>query len=190
MPATPKGAKVPQDRKKKNNDGFGKKALFPLELPSGAEITVTRPGVQALIKKGLLHSLDSLTGIVQTETIPNAEGRPKVDVKQLVQQSGKIEEMMNIIDKIALEVVIEPKLSPVPIPRDEDGNIIPDPTDEQIDAARDPELRYIDYVDENDKTFIMNFALGGSADLVAFRQATEETMGGLPAGQAAEGTTK
>lgn len=194
MPSTtPAKAKKPQDHKPKNQ--FGKKQVFTIELPSGSTIGVTRPGVQGLIKDGVLHSLDSLTGIVQTETIPGAEGKKKIEVSELAKNSDKISEMMEAMDKIVLTVVVDPPLykpvvtqEMISTPDHETPFTIEDMGRSLTDAERDPELAYIDYVDENDKSFIMQFALGGSSDLATFRKATEEAMGGVSAVEAVDGS--
>lgn len=180
--ATPKGKK-PTDHKPKQQ--FGKKLTFELELPSGVTVTVRRPGIQGLIKAGILESMDSLSGIVQTTTIPNAEGKPKVDASKLLEDADKMKDMILILDKIAVHVVQEPRLSFPPVPVGEDKKPIENPSEAEIDALRDDDAAYVDYVDDEDKTFIMNFALGGSADLADFRSATEEALGGVPAVEAA-----
>jgi hypothetical protein len=190
MPVTPSTAKKPQDRKSKTNKpGFGKRAVYPLDLPSGHTVQVRRPGVNGLVKAGILESLDSLTSIVQTETIPKAEGQPLVDVKTIMKDPKKLNDMLAMMDKIVLYCVVAPQLSPKPVvhenPEDETSPIVEDPTDEQLDAVRDDELAYVDLVDDNDKTFIMSFALGGQGDHASFRQAAEEALASSLDGEAA-----
>ncbi len=193
---TTKAAKKPQDRKpsSKAKAGFGKKVTHMLDLPSGYTVEVKRPGVQGLMKAGILESLDSLTSIVQGETIPKAEGKPKTDIQKVMENPEQLKSMLGMLDKIVLFVTVSPKLSPKPIvhadPTDENSPIIDDPTHEQLDAVRDDDLAYVDLVDDDDKTFIMNFALGGSKDLSTFREATEEAVAGSLDGEAAEGASK
>lgn len=187
MPVTPSKAKKPTDRKTPKNDsrpGFGRRAVFPLDLPSGYTVQVKRPGVQGLMKAGILESLDSLTSIVQSETIPKAEGKPQVDVKKIMDDPEQLKSMLSMMDKIVLFCVVEPKLSPKPIVTDADSNVVEDPTDEQLDAARSDDEQYVDLVDDEDKTYIMNFALGGAKDLATFRQATEEALASSHDGEA------
>lgn len=187
MPATTskKNAKNPQDHKKKAS--FGKRQTFPLTVPSGAEIEVTRPGLQGLIKAGILESFDSLTAIVQGEVIPKAEGQPVIDVstvRALTKDPEKVKSITDMMDKIVMYVVADPKLVK-PVKIDDDGNEV-DLTDEE----RDPDVAYIDYVDDNDKGFIMNYAMGGSQDLHRFREESEAIVAGVPDGESAEGSSE
>lgn len=200
MPSTPQGKKPkkqPTDRKAAQSN-FGsswKKPLTDLDLPSGERCQVKRPGVQGLIKAGVLHSLDSLTAIVQQETIPKAEGKPLRAAKSLVNDPEKFDQMMNTVDKIVCHVVTQPTVLPSVRPVLVDGEQKTDANGEKVfedipDDERDHEAVYVDYIDSIDKMFIMNFAVGGSADLAEFRAATEASMGSLQPREAAEDSTE
>lgn len=202
MPSTPQGKKPkkqPTDRKAPQSN-FGsswKKPLTDLTLPSGEMCQVKRPGVQGLIKAGVLHSLDSLTAIVQQETIPKAEGKPPVKAAQsLLNDPEKFDQMMVMVDKIVCHVVTQPQVLPSLRPvLDEDGEQKTDANGEKVfeeipDDERDPESVYVDYIDSIDKMFIMNFAVGGSSDLVEFREATEASLGSLQPREATEDSTE
>ena len=212
MPSSKKNKtpKQPQDRKKPTT-GYGsswKKPLTDLPLPSGEMCQVKRPGVQGLIKAGVLHSLDSLTGIVQNETIPKAQGKPVTDVKAIADDPETFGRMMEQVDKIVVHVVQQPKvvsnMVPVldendqPVKDEENKTVLRELTDEEKDEraaewdASHPELPlvFVDWIDAIDKMFIMNFAVGGSADLAEFRSATQASLGGLSAGEAAESPTE
>lgn len=160
----PSSKKSPQDHKFAANKWKNKNT--ELECPSGQWCLVRRPGIQGLIKNGVLHSIDQLTALVQTETIPKAEGRPQVSAEALMADPKKIESALEMMDKIVMFTVIEPKLHPVPA-NDED---------------RDDDLVYIDDVELDDKSFIMNFAVGGSADLQRFREESALSLGSVPHG--------
>lgn len=193
MPATPSKAKKPSDYKTKKSNvqpGFGRRAVFSLDLPSGYTVQVKRPGVNGLVKAGILESLDSLTSIVQGETIPKAEGKPEVDVKKIMQDPEQLQAMLEMMDKIVCFVVVEPKLSLKPTVLDAEGKNVEDPTDEQLDAMRSDEEQYVDLVDDEDKTYIMNFALGGAKDLATFRQATKEALASAHDGEATRDTAE
>ncbi|WNT45022.1 tail assembly chaperone [Microbacterium phage PhunaPhoke] len=207
MPSTPQGKKPkkqPTDRKapQANFGSSWKKPLTDLDLPSGERCQVKRPGVQGLIKAGVLHSLDSLTAIVQSETIPKAEGKPVTDVEAIAADPDKFNKMMETVDKIVCHVVTQPKVLPALQPvweeapvYSEDGQRLLQAGVQKKDANgdlewelipdedRDPESVYVDYIDAVDKMFIMNFAVGGSADLAEFRAQTEALVGGVPAGK-------
>jgi hypothetical protein len=198
MPATTSRAKA-----KPNYGSKWASQLSDLDLPSGEIAQVRRPGMQGLIKAGVLHSMDSLTGLVQSEVIPKAEGRPIVSSEDVMQDPEKLEAMLDQVDKIVLYVVVQPPLvKPVRMNTDENGDLILDrfkkPTP-MLDAEgkeiflpfdeREAEVVYLDYVELEDKMFIMNFALGGTRDLEDFRKKSEEAMGSIPNGEAAADPT-
>lgn len=208
MPSPSKSKKKPQDRQPKTSryGASWRTPLFDLELPSGEVAQVRRPGVQGLMKRGVLHSLDSLTAIVQTETIPKAEGKPlpkEKSAEAIANDPEKFQKMMDTVDKIVCFVVTNPKvvtnLEPV---LDEEGQpVLKDgepvtrelTDDEKIDRKdvwdqEHPELPlvYVDWIDAVDKMFIMNFAVGGSADLAQFRKDTEALVGGVQPSEATE----
>ena len=209
MPSS-KSKKKPADRKQKQSryGSSWKTPLIDLDLPSGEVCQVRRPGVQGLIKAGVLHSLDSLTSIVQTETIPNAEGKPLPqgkDIESIVQDPEKFGKMMEAVDKIVCHVVTQPTVhNGMTKVLNEDGEAVEiDPetgvhklremTDEEKAEAvldfeakhPDRSLVFVDWIDSMDKMFIMNFAVGGSGDLAEFRKATQVSLGGVQPGEAA-----
>lgn len=190
--------KKPTDRKPKttNYGSSWKTQLVDLDLPSGERCQVKRPGIQGLIKANVLHSLDTLTSIVQTETIPKAEGKPlasEKDVESIVNDPAKFGKMMDTVDKIVIHVVTQPKVVSNLVPvLDEDGNQTKVDgeiaTRELEDSEREDGVVYVDYIDAMDKMYIMNFAVGGSADLAEFRQATETSVGSISAIETAQTT--
>lgn len=190
MPATPK---VPQDHKKKSTkaksskpkptevktSGWGQQSTGDLlELPSGNVVRCLRPGVQGLIKAGVLESLDALTGIVQSETIPKAEGKPVVDAQKILEDPKRLTSMLEMMDNVVIAVVTEPRVWPTPVvpAADAENGVL-------AHDLRDPDKAYIDLIDPDDKTFIMNYAFGGSRDLTDFREATQEIVASIHNGQ-------
>jgi hypothetical protein len=153
----------------KNKYGFKKTGFIDLELPSGGIAQVKRPNVQGLLKAGLLQSMDGLTGIVSTTTIPKAQGLPGVDTAALMKDPESLKRILDMIDKIVLHVVVQPEVLPVP----EDEN------------DRDNSKTYIDEVDDDDKMFIMQHAVSGDTDLQRFRERAEIAMGSVAAVEAA-----
>lgn len=200
MPSSPAKAKKPQDHKA----GFGKKSTHRVELPSGNTVTLERPGIEGLVRAGILESFDALTSIVQGETIPKAEGRQVADLKATVGDIDNVKTMTEILNKITIHVVAEPKLSwPYLQETDEDDEPVVDAAGLPVwvkddkgqpvyltDEQRDEDAFYIDYVDIEDKTFIMNFAVGGSSDLQRFRESTQEALGSVRDGEAASETSE
>lgn len=153
----------------------GASFLKDLDTPSGAKVQVKRVGIRGLLKAGILDSMDTLSAIVVTETIPNAEGRQRVDAKKLLGDTAKMDEMLEMVDKIVLHVVNQPKLSPRP-EAEEDGTVV-----------YEEGKFYVDLVDIEDKMFIMNYVVGGTADIAGFREGSAEALGSAqPVGAAGE----
>jgi hypothetical protein len=148
---------------------------------------VKRPGVQGLIKAGVLESLDTLTSIVNQETLPKAQNKKQADVSELLKDPEKYDSMMSTVDKIVIHCVVQPKIHPgvvgeaevldpsLPFGEDDLGREM---TDEEVNDLGKVSIKWID---EFDKMFIMNFVVGGSRDLESFRAATANAVGGAPA---------
>jgi hypothetical protein len=190
--ASPK-AKVAAS-KKKHGAGWSKSAQYDdITLPSGETCRVRKSmGVSGLIKMGVLDSLDSLTGKVLGETLPKAQGRPKVKAEDILADPKKYEDMMETVDKIVAYVVVEPVVlvSHRPVleesgePRLSQEN---KPVTEEIpEEDRDEEAVYSDYIDEMDRMAIMQYALGGNAEFDRFRRESAAALDGVPDGEADE----
>lgn len=188
MPVTPSNAKKPKDHKEPKAKKYGQKTwgvkFHDLTVPSGELVQVRRPGLQGLLKAGILESMDGLTGMVQSETIPKAQGKPVVIAKDILKDKSKMEDMLAAIDKIVLHVVVQPELRPAIVTQEMidaedspfDAELLNQPVPYEL---RDEDAIYVDYVDIEDKTFIMQFAMGGSADLATFRKESKEVVASL-----------
>ena len=117
----------------------------PLEVPSGNTALVRRlPGGRASL---------ITDGLIPPELMPlfmdwaSKKGQPPFSEEH-------IRPLMDLYDNVVLTCVVEPNVSPVPGP----------------DEERDPDVLYIDDVDYEDRLFIFQWAMGGSADLEQFRQ--------------------
>lgn len=168
----------------------GKRATgnIPLELPSGNVCLVRTLGISELISEGLLA--DSLMPIVQ-EQIDRGTGRPPTgDHKkkskkkdgdpgvgaEIMRDPHRMAEMFDGIDKALPKIVAEPTLL-YHRHEVEEGGL---KTWETIPAEeRDEDALYTDVVDFEDKLFIFNFAVGGTADLETFRQESGEPLASL-----------
>lgn len=138
--------------------------MTDLTVPSGQLCLARRPGVQGLMKAGILHDLDSLSGIVDKQHIKRVEGKPdQVDVASIMNDPRQLEAVMHTVDRVVCYVVVKPQILMTPN----------DPT------SRVPGRVYADMVDLMDKMFILNFAVGGVRGLEPFREQFEEAMGGL-----------
>lgn len=154
-----------QTRSTKKQYGLGRTDATELLLPSGNTCLVKRPGVQGLIKAGLLDSLDSLTSIVQVEHIDaNDPKKMAAAVSKMAADPARINEALDVVDKAVCFAVVAPKVFMPP----------PDGETRMEDAV------YADDVDEEDKMFIFQFLVGGTRDVESFRKESQAMLGGVP----------
>jgi hypothetical protein len=215
MPSTTKKSTKTTDKlpasKKSYGQGWGQAQKVDLTCPSGAVCEVRRPGVNGLIKAGILESMDSLTSLVSQEVIPKAEGKPTIDAKALMGDPQKFQDMLDMLDKVVLYCVTQPDLNPVPVVMidetrtvevlDPESNTYTGEQREELTGRQVPMLDdkgrpvplpeedrepgfYIDQVDMEDKTFIMGFVMGGQADIATFRAESAESLAGILSGEA------
>lgn len=166
MPGQPRNA-----AKAKKSYNLGKnEILFDLTVPSGALCQVKRPGPMGLIQAGILDRLDVLGSLVQTEHVDRVSGQKSEEdekakqkrmIQELMQDKEKLVAATDLIDKVICFVVTEPKINPLPEPG----------------VERDPEKVYVDSVDFEDKEFIFQFVMGGTADLATFREERQKIVG-------------
>lgn len=129
-------------------------------VPSGKTVRVRTPGMQVFLSQGVIPN--GLLPLIQ-EAMKGAELKEESVAEDLMGDPEKLREILDLADAVSLFCFIEPKLHKVPL--DDEGN----PT--AIDSPdRDPNLLYVDEVDLNDKLFVFQFAVGGTASLENFRQ--------------------
>ena len=146
----------------------------PIKLPSGNVALIDTPGMRQFLARG--HIPNSLMSIV-SEAIE--DGKPP-DMSQVKMDQQTLLDFMDTIDSVCLDCVIEPKLHPA---NDEEGNYI-------RPSERDPDLLYVDEVDEDDKIFVFNRAVGGTADLTQFRQELAAGMESVSSSKDVESKTE
>jgi hypothetical protein len=140
-----------------------------LTVPSGQRCLVRRPGLEQLLREGVLFQADMLTSMVH-ENIELAEKgqKPKdVDFEELMNDPQKFDELMSTVDRILCAVVVRPALQRAPN----------DVTNRKAGVV------YTDSVAIEDKFFIMDFALGGARGLAGFPGGPSTDVGGVPARQ-------
>lgn len=184
--ATPSQKKAAAPAKAASKSGYGlglTTKSFDLDLPSGNVCRAIRPGAQGLIKAGLLDSMDQLTSLVQSEHIDSKDPRKVAEgLKALSMDMGKLEEGLEMIDRCIAFVVQEPKVW-----LDEQaleagtGKPIEDDKGKPVFVPRERDRIYADMVDLEDKMFIFNWAMGGTADLKIFREESAELLGSISA---------
>jgi hypothetical protein len=138
-------------------------SMEELEVPSGQLCLVRRPGVQGLIKAGVLHKMDSLSSIVNEKHIKRVKGKTEVDVQKLMKDPKSIDEILHIVDKVVCHCVVKPEIFRAP----NDATL------------RQPGVVYTDMIDITDKMFIFNYVVGGTRDLETFRREFDQSVGGV-----------
>jgi hypothetical protein len=144
--------------------------LEDLTVPSGQLCQVRRPGVEGLVKAGVLNDMDSLSAIVDNKHIKRAKGMKPTDVNIASLDQATMDSMFHVVDRIVCYVVVQPHIEMTPN----------DPT------RRVSGVIYADMVDLTDKMFLVNYAVGGTRDLERFRGELDESLRSLDAGEDVE----
>lgn len=155
-----------------------------LVCPSGQLALVRRPGLQGLIEAGVLHNVDSLTGLVDEKHIKRVKGggaQPKIDTKKIMKDPKALSEIMDVVDKVVVHVVVKPPLK-LTYTEDEAGDRTP--------VERKSGVVYVDMVELEDKMFIFNCAVGGTRSLQRFRDEASELVDGMDSEPDDEGEAK
>ena len=140
-----------------------------LDLPSGNVALVRNPGMQHFLKTGVIP--DPMIAMVQ-KLIAGEE--KEFNPSDFISDENSLMEVFSLFDRVLVEVVVEPKvLMP---PENEDD--------------RDEECLYADEVDFEDKSFIFQFAVGGTKDLEEYLQQQKEAVDTLQSGQGLEMPTQ
>lgn len=147
----------------------------PLVVPSGNTCLVrSSSGLAAFVKKGAVPN--SLMPVVQ-EAIKKGQA-PSMDQIETDDPTQLIEDIMAMADNMVMTVVIKPKLHPVPMVEDDTGELTIEVPLEQREELED--ALWVDEVDFEDKFFIFNWAVGGTADLEKFREEFGSVVGSVP----------
>lgn len=141
--------------------------LEDLTVPSGQICLVRRPGLEGLMKAGVLRNVDNLSALVNERHIKkNKKGSsPSVNVDSVMRDPQALENIMHTVDKAVCFCVVKPEI--VMAPNDV--------------TSRVPGVVYTDMVDIEDKMFIFNYVVGGTRDLETFRGGLDESVGGVAA---------
>lgn len=148
-----------------------------LEVPSGQLCLVRRPGLQGLMKAGVLADIDSLTALVDKKHVKPAKGKQKpqeLDIASLMSDPTALDNVLHTVDKVVCHCVVKPEVEMTPndVTRRKSGVV------------------YADMIDIMDKMFIFNFVVGGTRDLESFRGEFDELVGGLEAGEGVPAAAK
>ncbi len=144
-------------------------------MPSGQLAQLRKPGVQGLMAAGVLHKIDSLTALVDQKHIQRVKGRPdSLNVEKLMEDSETIQEVLHTVDRVVCYAVVQPA-------------VVMTPNDV---TSRVQGVVYTDMIDIDDRMFIMNYAVGGTADAEQFRIERDQAMGNILPGENVEGVAQ
>lgn len=141
----------------------------PVQVPSGNTCLMRKVGLQVFVSQGMIPN--SLMPIVQA-AITKGQPPSQKDLEKLPSET-LMNDMIDLIDKVTLFCVMEPRVHSVPI--DDNRQIIP-----IGDPRRHSDVLYVDEVDLEDKMFIFNVAVGGTTDLERFRQESSAHVEAVP----------
>lgn len=145
-----------------------------LVTPTGQLCLVRRPGVQGLMKAGILQNVDTLSAIVSEKHIKRVEGKVEIDASSFMNDEERMAEVMRVVDKVVCYCVVKPEVQTTPddVTRRQNGVI------------------YADMIDLMDKMFIFQYIVGGTRDMESFRGQFDELLGGLATGEAVPGAAE
>lgn len=165
-----------------------------IELPSSNVALVKRPGMEAFLMEGLIP--DTLMPIV-TEAVRQKKGLPPERVAEIIKDPEQVASMMDAMDRIVARIVIEPdvrwhKISEADLaPGGEYAGSEYSAGDIINEDDRDIEKWiYTDEVDFEDKSFLFNYAVGGTRDLERFREEANATLASVQHEQDVQLSTK
>lgn len=137
-------------------------SLVDLTVPSGQTVLAQRAGPEGLMTAGLLDDLDVLATV-----LPKVMGgKTKVkdfDATQVLKNPAMMKQAVSLLDRVTCYVVVKPEITPEP---------------------EDPRLKergkiYPSSISLEDKSFLFNWAVGGTRDLSRFREQYAESVAGV-----------
>jgi hypothetical protein len=122
----------------------------PLELPSGLTVKVRRPkGLTSFLTGGQIPN--SLLPLL-TDAMDGKQPEPET-LKDLLEDPKKLADVMAMADALVVAYVVDPPVAPVPDPGFDRSDLIV----------------YTDEWTDDDKMYVMQYAMVGAEDLGTFR---------------------
>jgi hypothetical protein len=170
-----------------------------LTLPSGNSALCRGIKPEAFLEAGIIP--EPMMAILQ-KAINSKKGMRPQAINDIAGDPKKLAQALELFDRALVYCVVEPEveLPPICLYVDMEGKtgacgllytggdgIHVDKKHAKyhkfIEADRDPDVLYADVVDLEDKQFIFQWAVGGSADLREFRRELAKTVGTVQRGQ-------
>lgn len=165
--------------------------LFDFTCPeSGALLQLKRVDILKLVEMNILDSVDGLTSLVSSSTIPGTDGAPlDAEVKvepmgatEVMKDPAKFRAMVDMIDAICVDAIVQPRVLAVPKSYIADDPENPGTMKAYPAPARVPGEIYVDQLSIQDRSAIMDAAVTTKQDLSRFRPGSESAVAGVPAG--------
>ena len=158
----------PTQRRKASSAADFKRKPEPIELPSGLFMTVKKTSLAGFIQSGNIPNglLKTIQGAVDAR-----KGKGQIDEQEaitaMIGDTDQLSELFMAVDRFVVGVALEPRVYFPP----------------EDDADRDDDTVYVDELDDDDKMFLFQRAMGGANDLESFRA---ESAGGVDSVQQRE----
>lgn len=168
---------------------WGAPKLVDLEVPSGQLCQVMPPGVEQLIRAGVLENVDTLTSLIDSKHIKRVQGKTpaakrgstddvilpdgsRLDKESLLKDKDNLVKVFGLVDRVVVAMVVQPQVLPVP---DDPAHRV------SLDELGKHGQVYTDQIEMMDKMFIFQYAVGGGTDLEQFRQQFGSGLGSVAA---------
>lgn len=153
---TPKS--VPPSEASSLSDWKKKSEGALLSFPSGLRGRAKNPGMHVFVKNNMIPN--ALLPIVQKATNPVAAQKALEDLEVTPEI---LEQMIQLVDDITIFCMVEPRVYAAP---------------ENPDDRLDDRV-YVDEIDEEDKQFLFQWSVGGTADVEQFRINANANVGSV-----------
>lgn len=144
------------------------------ELPSGKVVRMRMPGMQAFIASDLIPN--ELMPIVM-QGISLFKPPSEKQLEELRDDPDLLMKVATTMDRVFAYCVTEPQFEPTPTKVSANGRLLIDP------SQKEPGVMYTDIVDEQDKSYVFQVAVGGTRDLARFREEQATIVEALSSGQ-------
>lgn len=160
-----------------------------LTTPSGQTCHATRMGLPGLVKAGVLGEADSLTAFVDKKHIRRVRGgkqedHDEVNMESIMSDPDQLGRILMLVDRTLPLVVVSPRvLKHFTDEKDNTTKRIPD-------NERESGVVYTDQIGLEDKMFLFNWTVGGSADAERFSDETSAVVATVEHGSRVSHATK
>lgn len=127
----------------------------PIELPSGNYIVIKKTSIAGFLQGGNIPNglMPMLQGALAKRQMIDSLKDEDEAIAEILSDPTKISEMFGAVDAYVCAVALDPRVYPVP------GD----------DEERDDSKLYVDEMEEPDRMFIFQKAMGSTDDVASFR---------------------